>query len=162
MVPQRQRVLRIAARRHPAVHPHHRRVRRAQDEEGWERQLLHQVRGVLPAVLPVVPPEGSRVDQQERVHFNRDRGQVLLLIRVGSHLAHHVQHPDRRRGEHRRRRASLPGQARRRADVRFFRVHVLDTDEYTEGDNRVSSPLLIVVFVIIFAFILAGLFMSVV
>jgi choline transporter-like protein 2/4/5 len=44
----------------------------------------------------------------------------------------------------------------------FFAFMYLDTDEYTEGDNRGSSPLLIVVFVIIFAFILAGLFMSVV
>ena len=38
----------------------------------------------------------------------------------------------------------------------------LDDDAYTTGENKVSSPLLIVVFCIIFGFVIAGLFMSVV
>ena len=38
----------------------------------------------------------------------------------------------------------------------------LDDDAYATGDNKVSSPLLIVIFCIIFGFVIAGLFMSVV
>jgi len=38
----------------------------------------------------------------------------------------------------------------------------LDDDAYTTGENKISSPLLIVVFCVIFGFVIAGLFMSVV
>jgi choline transporter-like protein 2/4/5 len=44
----------------------------------------------------------------------------------------------------------------------FLAFLMLDRPEYTTGDNKVSSPLFIVLFVVVFAFVIAGLFMSVV
>jgi choline transporter-like protein 2/4/5 len=39
---------------------------------------------------------------------------------------------------------------------------MLDSDTYTTGDSKVSSPLLVVIFCVVFGFIIASLFMSVV
>jgi choline transporter-like protein 2/4/5 len=36
---------------------------------------------------------------------------------------------------------------------------MLDTDTYTQGDSKVSSPLFIVLFVVVFAYVIAGIFM---
>jgi len=44
----------------------------------------------------------------------------------------------------------------------FLAFLMLDSSTYTEGDNKVSSPLFLVIFVVIFSFSIAGLFMSVV
>ena len=44
----------------------------------------------------------------------------------------------------------------------FLAFLMLDSDEYATGDSKVSSPLLIVIFCVVFGFLIAGLFMSVV
>ena len=44
----------------------------------------------------------------------------------------------------------------------FLAFLMLDTETYTTGDSKVSSPLLIVIFCVLFGFVIAGLFMSVV
>merc|ERR1719231_786375 len=44
----------------------------------------------------------------------------------------------------------------------FVAFLILDGEEYKTGDHKVSSPLFIVLFVVIFAFAIAGLFMGMV
>jgi choline transporter-like protein 2/4/5 len=44
----------------------------------------------------------------------------------------------------------------------FLAFLMLDSETYTTGANKVSSPLFIVIFVVVFAYVIAGLFMSVV
>lgn len=44
----------------------------------------------------------------------------------------------------------------------FLAFLMLDSEAYTTGDSKVSSPLFIVLFVVVFAFVISGLFMSVV